>query len=49
MYKEEESVLKVVEEVIKASIEGEKYVNAVPAPFIAARIDLAVNQALKAG
>lgn len=47
--KGEENVLKVVEEVIKASIEGEKYGNAVPAPSIAARIDLAVNQALKAG
>lgn len=44
----EKNIEKIVEEVIKASIEGEKYGNAVPAPSIAARIDLAVNLALKA-
>lgn len=46
--KGETDIGKIVEEIIKASLEGEKYGNAVPAPSIAARIDLAVNQALKA-
>ena len=46
--KGETDVLKVVEEIIRASVEGEKYGYAVPAPSIGARIDLAVNEALRA-
>lgn len=46
--KGETDIGKVVEEIIKASIAGEKFGNPVPAPCMAARIDLAVEQALKA-
>jgi ADP-ribosylglycohydrolase len=44
----ETDIEKVVEEVIKASIEGEKYGYDIPAPSIGSRIELAVNQVLKA-